>query len=458
MSGAFAGERAVVIGFGASGRAAARALVADGADVLVSEAMPRDRVASLGDDPAVEVLAGGHRPEHLDGATMVVVSPGVPEHAPVIEWAGERGLPVWSELELGARVCSVPFVAITGTNGKTTTTELVASMMRAGGLRAVACGNVGFPFTDAARTDVDALAVEASSFQLRFTERFRPRVSVLLNVAPDHLDWHGSFPAYVEAKQRLFARQSGSDVHVGNASDPRARAISSTAPCEVRWFREGSPAPGEVGIENGAVISARDDRTELWRPGTVPRALLADGAAAAAAALAFGLSEEAASKALAGAQPGPHRGVVVATVGTVSFVDDSKATNPHAALASLEGRKDVVLIAGGVAKGIDLSPLREASPGLVAVVAIGEAAPKVAEVFDGAVPVVMAGSMTEAVEKAADRAPDRGTVLLAPACASFDMFRNYADRGDRFAEAARRVAGDRSGHAAPARARGGSHA
>lgn len=464
MTAAFAGERAVVIGFGTSGRAAAKVLAAEGAEVRVTEARsldeleaPADRFGAgresgkeqkIGPGDEVEILAGGHRPEHLDGATLVIASPGVPHGAKVLAWARRRGLPIWSELELGARLCGVPFVAVTGTNGKTTTVELVATMMRAAGLSAAACGNVGYPFSLAARdTSLDALAVECSSFQLVFQESLRPKVSVLMNLAPDHLDWHGSFDDYAAAKARVFARQQSSDIHVGNRDDPDAARLSRRAPCEVRWFGWGRPAPGDVGVDGGHILAApgdvvganTDSPMDLGAPATQHRTFLADAAAAAAAGLAFGLSAEAVRSALATFTPLPHRGTVVAQTGSVRFVDDSKATNPHATLAALEGLEDAVLIAGGLAKGVDLAPLASAATSLTAVVAIGEAAGAMAEVFDGLVPVLRAASMEDAVETAFSVAPEGGTVILAPACASQDMFRDYRERGERFIAAARAI-------------------
>ena len=444
----FAGVRAVVVGYGTSGRAAARALAGRGASVVVSEA--RDAADLLDADPpgdpgslsgAVELRAGGHRPEHLDGADLVVVSPGVPPTAPVVGWARERGLPVWGELELGARIARAPYLAVTGTNGKSTTVELLAEILRAAGLRARACGNVGYPFPEAAGEDLDALVVEASSFQLAFHETFRPRVSVLLNVAPDHLDWHGSFEAYAGAKARVHAAQGEGDVHVGNAEDAGAAAISREAPCEVRWFRAGPPLEGEVGVEDGAVVARIDGRRLPLGSPNLAGALLADAAAAAAAALAFGVDAAAIGAGLASFRALPHRGEEVARAGIVRFLDDSKATNVHAALAALAGRRQTVLIAGGLAKGVELSALADAAPSLAAVVAIGEAAAALEEAFDGrGVVVRRAGSMEEAVEAAWEEAHPGEVVLLAPACASMDMFRDYADRGERFAAAARDLA------------------
>lgn len=436
--GAFAGARAVVVGLGVSGRAAALTLVEEGASVLVSEAAAVEDAGEDLERSGVEVRAGGHHPDHLEGATLLVLSPGVPPGAPVIGWARDRGLPVWSELELGARLCRVPYVAVTGTNGKTTTVEMVAAMMRAAGLEASACGNVGYPFCLAARASFQALAVEVSSFQLVSSESLRPRVSALLNLAPDHLDWHGSYPAYVRAKGRIYALQGEGDTHVGNRDDAEAARVSRLAPCRQRWFGWGRPGDRDVGLVDGRVVDGAGG--SLGRPRGQGRAFAMDAAAAAAASLSFGIAPEAVRSVVDSFDPLPHRGVAVATAATVRFVDNSKATNPHAALAALDGLTNAVLIAGGLAKGVDLSPLAAAAPSLAGVVAIGEAAPAVAEVFEGLVPVRRAGSMDEAVASAFDLAPPGGTVVLAPACASQDMFRDYQERGDRFAAAAAALA------------------
>ena len=466
MTGAFTGMRAVVVGFGVSGRAAATVLAAEGASVLVSETRSledlRARAAAAASDPeqeaafmipqGIEIAGGGHRREHLDGADVVVVSPGVPEHAPILQWADRAGIPVWSELEMGARLCRVPIVAVTGTNGKTTTVEMVASMMRAAGLAARACGNIGYPFSLAAREAHDALAVEASSFQLRFQETLHPRVSVLLNLAPDHLDWHGSFQAYAEAKARIFARQSSPDVHIGNRADVVAADVSRAAPCDVRWFTSEAPEAGEVGLAGERVVArvaasaagmngrSRTTQADLGIPRSRAPAFMTDAAAASAAALAFGVRAEAVREVVESFPPLPHRGAVVAEIDSIRFIDDSKATNPHAALAALEGLDRVVLIAGGLAKGVDLTPLAQAAPRLAFVVAIGEAAPTIAGIFRGTVPVDLAASMEEAVEMAFGRCPRDGSVVLAPACASQDMFRDYRERGQRFAAAAAALA------------------
>ena len=436
----FAGERVLVVGLGVAGRAAARVLAEEGATVRVTEERPEaagaDEIRGLG----VEVLTGGHEPWHLDGVTAVVASPGVPEGAPVLRWAEQRGLPIWSELDVGARLCRAPYVAVTGTNGKSTTTVMVATMMQAAGLDAVACGNIGHAFSLAAREGHAAFAVEASSFQLRFHHWLHPKVSVLLNVAPDHVDWHGSFERYAESKARVYELQDEDDVHVGNADDGRGAEISAAAPCRVAWFRMGSPGEGEVGFVGRELVARIDGEAPLGVPGSDAAGFRADAAAAAAASLSFGLDAGAVAEGLRRMRPLPHRGEEVARVGSVAFLDDSKATNVHAALHALAGRRGVVLIAGGMAKGADLSPLAEATPGLVGVVAMGEAAPEIAMLFEGRVPVSKAGSIEEAAREAFELAPAGGTVLLAPACASWDMFRDYVERGERFAEAARRLA------------------
>jgi UDP-N-acetylmuramoylalanine--D-glutamate ligase len=303
---------------------------------------------------------------------------------------------------------------------------------------------VGYPFSTAALERHDALAVEASSFQLRFTDSFRPRVSILLNLAPDHLDWHGSFERYRDAKARIFANQGPGDTHVGNLDDAQAATVSRAAPCPVVWFREREPDPGEVGVAGDAILArgfgpARADVEVGPVPFDAPR-FRADAAAATAACLAFGLGPGAVSAAVAAFDLPPHRGQEVGEIGGVRFLDDSKATNPHAALASLRGLEHVVLVAGGLSKGVDLSPLASAAPALDGVVAMGDAAAEIGRVFQGLVPVASAGSVDDAVERAYAMAqPDR-TVVLAPACASQDMFVDYQDRGERFAAAVRRLA------------------
>jgi UDP-N-acetylmuramoylalanine--D-glutamate ligase len=440
LSGAFAGERAVVVGLGVAGVAAAEVLAEEGASVLVTEARAVEaspRLRELG----VDVAAGGHDPSHLDGSTLVVVSPGVPPDAPVLGWARERDLRVWGELELGARLASAPYVAVTGTNGKTTTTGMIEACLRAGGIDAVACGNIGRSFPAAARDGHEVLVVECSSFQLETQTTFHPRVSVLLNVAADHLDWHGTFDRYVAAKARVFRNQGEGDTHVGNRDDAAAASVSRSAPCATVWFTLGEPGEGEVGVAGEAIAARWGDEVEVVGPvadGSAP--MRSDGAAAAAACHALGVPTEAIRRGLATFAPAPHRGETVATARGIRFVDNSKATNPHATLAAADGVEGLVLIAGGDAKGVDLSPIGALADRLAGVVAIGASAAEVLALFEGRVTTRKAGSIEEAARTAFDLAPTGGTVLLAPACASWDMFRDYGERGDRFAAAARVIA------------------
>jgi len=443
VNGRFSDERVVVIGAGVAGIAAAGALAHEGASVVITEARPREL---LGDLHALETLgvalfAGGHERSHLDNATLVVTSPGIPPSAEMRRWAGERGIPVWGELELGARLVNVPYLAVTGTNGKTTTAGMIAACLRAAGLDAVACGNIGRPFPTAALERHDVLVVEASSFQLADQESLHPRVSVLLNLAPDHLDWHGSFESYVEAKRRIYARQTAAgDVHVGDRDDVIAARVSSEAPCRVVWFRSDDPGLDEVGYRDGTLLAMLNQREELGEIDGERAGYRADAAAAAAAALAYGVEAPAVRDGLASFAPERHRGESVAEADGVRFIDNSKATNVHAAMAAIDGVRDAVLIAGGRAKGQDLSPLVTRARRLAAVVVLGESADVLVRLFDGLVVVRRAGSIEEATETAFELAPRPGVVLLAPACASWDQFHDYGERGERFAAAARSVA------------------
>jgi UDP-N-acetylmuramoylalanine--D-glutamate ligase len=436
VRGAFEGEHAVVIGAGIAGSAAARVLAAEGATVRVSEAGSAGRAAEDLGALGVEVLDGGHVPEHLDGATLVVPSPGVPPHAEILRWTRERALPVLGEMELGARIATAPYLAVTGTNGKTTTTQMLTACVQASGLDAVACGNIGRPFPAAAREPHDVMVVEVSSFQLETQTSFHPRVSALLNLAHDHLDWHGTFEAYAAAKGRVFANQGPGDVHVGNRDDEGAAGLSRSARCEVRWFTTGEPSGEEAGFRGDRLIAGWSG-AYLGSVSPDTPAMRADAAASAAVAHAFGVADDAIARGLDRFAPAAHRGELVAVVEGVRFVDNSKATNPHAAVAAIGDAEGVVLIAGGDAKGVDLAPLAAIADRLTGVVAIGAARNQIRSVFEGRVAVRNAGSIEDAARIAFEMAPTGGTVLLAPACASWDMFRDYAERGDRFAAAAR---------------------
>jgi UDP-N-acetylmuramoylalanine--D-glutamate ligase len=439
LTGRLAGERALVVGAGVAGVGAARVLVAEGAQVVVTDAKPERELASIDDLRTIgaTVRAGGHEPEDLEGATVVVVAPGVPPTAPIVRWASERAIPIWGEMELGARLARGPYVGVTGTNGKSTVTAMVEACLREDGRDALACGNIGRSFPEAAREPHEILVVEVSSFQLEMQTSFHPTVSALLNVGPDHLDWHGSFEAYAAAKARIHAGQEPGDVHVGNRDDALAASISGSARCDVRWFRAGPPRDREVGYEGAELVARIDGERRLGEIAADPPGHRANAAAAAAVALSLEVDPAAAAAALAAFVPASHRGELVVTVDGVRFLDNSKATNVHAATAAILGVRDAVLIAGGRAKGADLTPLRAVANHLRRVVAIGESALDLVEVFEGLVPTVVAASIEGAVREAFAAARPDGTVLLAPACASWDQFADYAERGERFAAAAR---------------------
>lgn len=424
---------ALVIGAAVSGHAAASLLHSLGSTVIVYDRDP----AALEGITADETHGGAWDPRYLDGVDLVVVSPGVPEHAPPIVDSLGASLPVWSELELGYRQLKAPVIAVTATNGKTTITEVAAEMLTASGVRAAAVGNIGDPLSSAVDLDVDVFVVEASSFQLRFVDTFHAHAAVLLNVAPDHLDWHGDFGSYVAAKQRILERQSPDDIVVFDADDLAASAAVAGATA-TRIPVSGSRLPeggwgrsDDLLVVDGAHIPLRS----LARSDDV---MVVDLAAAAVAAMHLGATPEGVERAAAAYHPGHHRREVVGSWDGVTWVDDSKATNPHAATAAIRSYASVVLIAGGRTKGLDVGSLAH-QPNVRHVIAIGEAT---ADLMAAGGPVTAAADLDAAVAAAGAVARRGDTVLLAPGCASFDMFRSYADRGEQFVAAIRRMRGE----------------
>lgn len=452
------GRRVLVAGLRVTGRAVAGFLLDRGAQVTVVDdsaapgvRMDAERLAARGArvvlGPAAETDLAGH----LAHVELVVASPGFAPHSPLVRRAQAAGLPVWTEVELAARVGSpaTRWYAVTGTNGKTTVTEMLAGMLRAGGLRSAAAGNIGPTLLEAVLHEppYDALAVELSSFQLHGCVSVRPAAAALLNVVSDHLDWHGSFAAYAEAKARIFAPET---IAVAVRDDPGAAAILAAAPGRRVAVTAGEPAPGELGVRAGWL----EDRafgagricpvTQLSAPGGHN---VTNGLAAAALALAAGVPTIVVAEVLGRYHLGAHRCQRIAVHAGVTYVDDSKATNPHAALAGISGFPSVVWIAGGLNKGLGFDELvADAAPRLRAAVLVGSCAEEIAGALARRapqVPVVRAASMDHAVMRAVELAVPGDTVLLAPAAASFDMFADYAERGRRFAEAVRAVtAGD----------------
>lgn len=444
-----ADQKVLVVGLGASGWAAARALVEIGSSVHVTEGSSSNQMEERAEwlrSRGATVEVGGHDLDRLD-ADLAVVSPGIPPSAPIMQALERSATPVISEVELAYRLATCDFLAVTGTNGKTTTTSLLAAMLALSGVPSVAAGNIGLPLIDAIGEvgAGGAIALEVSSFQLAAIDTFRPKVAVLLNIAEDHTDWHGSMDAYAAAKARIVENQLADDFFVVNGHDRRAMDIAGRAPSRVVELSvDAAPADG-IGIEDGAVMWRGErifDASDILLPG---RAGVEDTLAATAAALAYGIDVEVVRTAIGDFTPLRHRLEEVATVDDVRYIDDSKATNPHATLAAVSGLHDVVLIAGGRSKGIDLSSLAGTVPPVIAVVAIGEAAEEVTKVFADLVPVDRASSMEDAVRAARARSVPGGSVLLAPGCASLDMYGSYSERGDHFARVVRDLRADGKG-------------
>lgn len=438
--------RVLVVGAGVSGSAAARLLAAHGHEVELAEPADQLPEAARSLPGSVRTHTGHDGVDLLGGVGLVVPSPGVPEHAPVLVEALRRQLPVWSEPELALRLHPWPLLAVTGTNGKTSTTELLADMVARSGRPVLACGNIGLPVSEAVQraTDGTLLVAELSSFQLRFTERLRPEAGVLLNLAPDHLDWHGELSAYHAAKARLWQAQEPEDWALANADDRSCLRLLSAAPAQRATFSGSRPVELGVGVEGRSLVArlpGRPGAVELFDLSAheLPPHRIANAAAAAATALVAGVPDAAVTAAIAAFRPGRHRYEVVGTSAHgVRFIDDSKATNAHAARAALRAGGPIVWIAGGRAKGASLAELADDLADVRAAVLLGEAADELTTICDaGGVPSEQVATIEEAVERAAALAEPGDVVLLSPACASFDQFRDYVERGERFAAAAR---------------------
>lgn len=445
-----AGQQVVVVGGARSGVAAAELLARRGARVTVTDLKPAIDAAAELASGGIALALGGHDEALFTGADLVVVSPGVKLDQPVLTAARAAGVPVIGELELASRWVRGRIVAITGTKGKSTTTTLAARMLEASGFTVTAGGNLGVPLSahvDASTPDT-LHVVEASSFQLEATDTFHPWIAALLNFSPDHLDQHPTVEAYAAAKQRIFARQTPRDVAVVNAEDLPARALARAG--AARRVPYGLDLDGDgFTVEGDAIVERHGGRSEPIVPVAsirVPgRHILSDVVAATAIARTAGARADAIAAAVAQFQGLPHAMEVVATVDGVRFVNDSKATNVEAARRSIESvGRGLVAVMGGRFKGGDFRDLvgplaaREA-----VVVAIGESAPRLVEALGGTVRVERATGMGDAVRLAYALAPAGGTVLLAPACSSFDMFRDYAERGEVFRAEVHRLVEER---------------
>ncbi|GAA0497395.1 UDP-N-acetylmuramoyl-L-alanine--D-glutamate ligase [Streptomyces sp. NPDC046215] len=474
----FTGMNITVAGLGVSGVSAARALAGLGARVTVVDG---------GDSPALReratpLEAAGVTVRLGDAATLpagtelVVTSPGWQPGSPLFAAAAEAGVDVVGDVEIAWRLralpgaSAAPWLAVTGTNGKTTTVQMLASILEAAGLRTAAVGNIGTPIIDVVLSGepYDVLAVELSSYQLHWAPSVRPHSAAVLNLAPDHLDWHGSMRAYAVDKGRIFEGNQVACVY--NADDPATERLVEQADveegCRAIGFTLGAPGLSELGVVEGLLVDrafVADRRTnaqELAETSDVTPAAphnIANALAAAALARAFGVEPAAVRDGLRAFTPDAHRIAHVADVDGVAYVDDSKATNTHAAEASLAAYESIVWIAGGLAKGATFDELvKKSAKRLRGAVLIGADRALIAEALArhaADVPVVDldrtdTGAMAAAVREAARLAGPGDTVLMAPACASMDMFVNYNKRGEAFADAVRALAAPDPGCAA----------
>ncbi len=432
-----AGKRVLVLGLGISGRSAANFCAARGAHVTAADERPRQALEGLDElDQRVELSLGNSLPDPA-AFDLLVPSPGI---APERYASRLAGRPAWGDIELAGRALAVPVVAVTGTNGKSTTVRLIESMLRAAGLRARAAGNVGTPALSLVGAPIDLAVLEVSSFQLETIESFRPHVAVILNLSPDHLDRHGDFANYVEVKRRLLLQQQGDDIAVLNLDDPVVRELASSVKGDSLPFARSSLVERGVGFDAGCAV-VRTDGDPLRLPLDGLQLLgdhnLENVLAALAAVIAVGADPQRAIAALADFRGLPHRLEVVASLGGVRFVNDSKATNAAATIRSLESfAEPVVWIAGGRDKDLDFGALADVAAGRVRnALLIGEAAPKLERSLSGRVSLERAESLEYAVRRAGQLAQQGDVVLLSPACSSFDQFASFEERGERYRNA-----------------------
>ena len=441
------GTRVTVAGAARSGLAAAELLARRGARVTLSDTraeLPEaDRLRRLG----VTLELGGHTRDTFTNTDLVVLSPGVPPEQEAVQAARDRGIPVIAEIELASRWLQGRVIAITGTKGKSTTTALTGLMLEAAGFKVTVGGNIGDPLSAqvSGSTPDTFHVVETSSFQLEQIDTFHPWIAVMLNLSPDHLDRHSGVEAYGAAKARIFENQNAGDFAVINADDPAVLELARRGRATARPFsKSGSINRGTV-VEDGWIVDRQRDRAERLVPLDVIHLLgphlVNDVMAAATVGVIAGAAPAAITAAVDAFRGLEHAMELVAEIGGVRFVNDSKATNVESALRSIESfDRDLVPIMGGKFKGGDLRLLREPLRARArAVVAIGEARPLLREALGDVVDVVEADSFGDAIAQAYERAKPSGVVLLAPACASFGMFRDYAERGRMFKEEVKRI-------------------
>lgn len=442
-----AGLGVLVVGLGKSGLAAARLLVSKGARVTAAD---RRQEAELGTTAAevralgASLVAGGHSPDLALAADLIVVSPGVAANEPLLLRAGETGVPVWGEVELAYRFCRGRIAAVTGSNGKSTTTSMIGAILREAGILGGTGGNLGTPFTELLASDAPSAvhALEVSSFQLETIHAFRPDVALVLNLSPDHLDRYPTYDAYADAKARLLEAQVFPDHAVLNADDPESERFLRSVRGRLHRFSTRREVEDGAFLRNGTLVLRVEGReeevlaaSEIRVPGEHNAA---NALAAALAARLAGCPAGAIAGALRAFRALPHRLQHVGTLDGVEFYDDSKATNLDAAERALRAFAPgkVILILGGKDKGAAWPSLAGAvREHARAVLLVGQAAAAVRSGLEGAVPLVDCGTVAKAVSAGFELARPGDVVLLAPGCASFDQYRNFEERGDDFRRA-----------------------
>ena len=443
-------KRVLVVGLGRSGVASALFLKDRGARVTVSDTKSpdqlRDEIPILLDH-GITVETGGHGERTFRGQDLIVVSPGVPVDAPPLVQARASGEPVIGEIELAARHLPGPIVAITGSNGKTTTTTLAGEILRAGGMSTLVGGNIGTPAISlVAEAQPDTVVVlEVSSFQLETIETFRPKVAVILNVTPDHLDRHRTFEAYVDAKTRIFERQQASDFAVLNEDDPTCLTLGERTRAQVYWFSRKKEVKQGAWVHDGQILF-RDSsaQREILLVSEIPLKgahNVENVLAAVCTGALMGCKPGQINQAIRDFQAVEHRLEYVATLKGVDYYNDSKATNVDATIKALESfPANIHLILGGKDKGSDYTVLNDLLRARVKrVYTIGAAAEKIESHIKGAAEIVHAETLENAIRRAAAVAQPGDIVLLAPACASFDQFHSYNQRGSVFKEIVRNL-------------------
>jgi UDP-N-acetylmuramoylalanine--D-glutamate ligase len=431
-----AGKKVVVIGLGKSGIAATRLCAGLGASVIATDSAPADKLSPEVAELPAQVALGGHEGVDFAQADLIVVSPGVPNFRALLE-AELAGVPVIGELALAASFISAPLLLVGGTNGKSTTTSLLGDLLKSAGLNVFVGGNLGTPAAEAVGQTIDAAVLEVSSFQLERAKGIKPRVSVLLNITEDHLDRYATFQDYADAKGNAFVGQDDRDLALIPEGDYECKVQARRGGAQL--LEIGGAGADYAVVDKTIVEQTTGERFELAGSRLHGQHNHLNAAFAVAAARALSAPAAAINRALVAFRPLPHRMALVTELKGVRFYDDSKGTNVGAAVTALLGLSEPrgVLIAGGRDKLGSYEPLVQAlTKKGRAVVVMGEAADKISDAIGSALPVVRASSMQDAVRAAFAQAQPGDAVLLSPACSSFDMFKSYAERGDRFAESA----------------------